>query len=61
MLKVGDYQSGFKEGKSTASNLSKVLKEISKDGRRYSKPICLLLDLRKAYDSVIRSKLIEIL
>ena len=45
------YQTGFKEGKSTAIHASRLLNEVH--GRRKRK-FNLLVDLQKAYDSVDR-------
>ncbi len=45
------YQTGFKEGKSTAIHTSRLLNEVH--GRRKRK-FNLLVDLQKAYDSVDR-------
>jgi hypothetical protein len=46
------YQTGFKEGKSTAIHASRLLNEVH--GRRKRK-FNLLVDLQKAYDSVDRT------
>ena len=45
------YQTGFKEGKSTAVHASRLLNEVH--GRR-KRNFNLLVDLQKAYDSVDR-------
>lgn len=45
------YQTGFKEGKSTAIHASRLLEEVH--GRRKRK-FNMLIDLQKAYDSVDR-------
>jgi hypothetical protein len=52
------YQTGFKEGKSTAIHASRLLNEVH--GRRKRK-FNLLIDLQKAYDSVDRTILWKIL
>ncbi len=52
------YQTGFKEGKSTAIHASRLLNEIH--GRRKRK-FNLLVDLQKAYDSVDRTILWRLL
>jgi hypothetical protein len=52
------YQTGFKEGKSTAIHASRLLNEVH--GRRKRK-FNLLVDLQKAYDSVDRETLWRIL
>lgn len=59
LLHVGNYQSGFKEGKSTAINLYKVLKMVAnKDSNR---SCVLFIDLEKAYDRVRRDLLFQVL
>ena len=52
------YQTGFKEGKSTAIHASRLLNEVH--GRRKRK-FNLLVDLQKAYDSVDRTVLWRLL
>ncbi len=52
------YQTGFKEGKSTAIHASRLLQEVH--GRKKRK-FNLLVDLQNAYDSVDREILFEIL
>ena len=52
------YQTGFKEGKSTAIHASRLLNEVH--GRR-KRQYNLLIDLQKAYDSVDREILWKIL
>ena len=62
ILEVGDYQAGFKEGSMTHNNLVKVFKSISITRRRRTqRKVYLFVDLKKAYDSVIRKKLWEVL
>jgi retron-type reverse transcriptase len=52
------YQTGFKEGKSTAIHASRLLQEVhGRKKRKYN----LLVDLQKAYDSVDRELLFRIL
>jgi hypothetical protein len=52
------YQTGFKEGKSTAIHASRLLNEVHGNRRR---KFNLLIDLQKAYDSVDREILWELL
>jgi hypothetical protein len=52
------YQTGFKEGKSTAIHESRLLSEVH--GKRKRK-FNLLIDLQKAYDSVDREILWQLL
>jgi hypothetical protein len=52
------YQTGFKDGKSTAIHASRLLNEVH--GLRKRK-FNLLIDLQKAYDSVDRVTLWELL
>ena len=52
------YQTGFKEGKSTAIHASRLLNEVH--GLRKRK-FNLLIDLQKAYDSVDRMILWKLL
>jgi hypothetical protein len=52
------YQTGFKEGKSTAIHASRLLNEVH--GRRKRK-FNLLIDLQKAYESVDRTILWRLL
>ena len=58
LLESRMYQTGFKEGKSTAIHASRLLQEVH--GRKKRK-FNLLVDLQKAYDSVDREILFEIL
>ena len=52
------YQTGFKEGKSTAIHASRLLHEVhGRKKRRFN----LLVDLQKAYDSVDRQVLWKLL
>ena len=61
-MKVGNYQSGFKEGGGTQQNITKLLKEIAKS-RVYKsqRKAHLFIDFKKAFDTVNRRKLAEIL
>ena len=52
------YQTGFKEGKSTAIHASRLLNEVHGRRKRY---YILLIDLQKAYDSLDREILWELL
>ena len=52
------YQTGFKEGKSTAIQASILLQEVYK---RKKRKFNLLIDLQKAYNSVDREILFDIL
>lgn len=52
------YQTGFKEGKSTAIHASRLLEEVH--GKRKRK-FNILIDLQKAYDSVDREILWKLL
>ena len=52
------YQTGFKDGKSTAIHISRLLQEIQgKKKKKYN----LLIDLQKAYDSVDRRLLFRLM
>ena len=60
LLTSGSNQNGFKEQRSTCNNLAQVVKKIhgrNKDKRQSM----LLIDLQKAYDSVDRRKLLNII
>ena len=52
------YQTGFKDGKSTAIHASRLLNEVHGLKKR---KFNLLIDLQKAYDSVDRVTLWELL
>ena len=52
------YQTGFKEGKSTAIHASRLLNEVHGNKKR---TFNLLIDLQKAYDSVDREILWKLL
>ena len=58
MISSKIYQTGFKEGKSTAIHASRLLNEVHGDKKR---KFNLLIDLQKAYDSVDREILWDIL
>ena len=58
LLETQYYQTGFKDGQSTAANMSRILHEVH--GRKQRK-FNLLIDLQKAYDTVDRDKLFTIL
>ena len=58
LLESRMYQTGFKEGKSTAIHASRLMQEVH--GRKKRK-FNLVVDLQKAYDSVDREILFEIL
>ena len=60
MLSLDPYQTGFVKGESTNTNATIFLNEIVKNSRK-KKMLYLLLDTRKAYDTVNRAKLKEIL
>ena len=52
------YQTGFKDGKSTAINASRLLNEVHGLSKR---KFNLLIELQKAYDSVDRVTLLKLL
>jgi hypothetical protein len=52
------YQTGFKEGKSTAIHASRLLHEVHGKNKR---KFYMLIDLQKAYDSVDRELLWKVL
>ena len=58
LLETQYYQMGFKDGQSTAANMSRILHEVH--GRKQRK-FNLLIDLQRAYDTVDRDKLFAIL
>lgn len=58
LIETKVYQTGFKEGKSTAIHASRLLHEVH--GKRKRK-FYMLIDLQKAYDSVDREILWKIL
>jgi hypothetical protein len=58
LLETQYYQTGFKDGQSTAANMSRILYEVH---GRTKRKFNLLIDLQKAYDTVDREKLFDIL
>ena len=58
LIKSKVYQTGFKEGKSTAIHVSRLLNEVHGPKKRQFN---LLIDLQKAYDSVDRMILWKLL
>ena len=58
LLESRMYQTGFKEGKSTAIHASRLMQEVHE---RKKRKFNLLVDVQKAYDSVDREILFEIL
>ena len=61
ILAVGSYQRGFKEGASTAENVTFALNSLYGNGVTKKKDYLLLADLSKAFNSVNRVKLFDIL
>lgn len=62
LLDVPDYQTGFKKGVSTQKNLANVLHNVLATSRTPAKrEILLLFDLKRAFDSVSRPLLWQIL
>jgi hypothetical protein len=60
---TGHYQAGFKKGGSCGYDQARLLAELNKNKRKgkKNKLIYTLLDITKAFDSVIRPKLWNIL
>ena len=58
IIKTRGYQTGFKEGKSTAIHASRLLHEVH---GRNKKKFYMLIDLQKSYDWVDRELLWKIL
>ena len=58
LIETKIYQTGFKEGKSTAIHASRLLHEVHGPRKR---KFNMLIDLQKAYDSVDRELLWKIL
>ena len=54
------YQSGFKAGEGTASNITFALQKLHGHGKT-KKNFLMLIDLKKAFDYVNRMKLFQIL
>jgi len=61
LLKTGLYQTGFKEGQSTAIHVSKLLEQVHPGRGKTARKYAALIDLQKAYDTVNREKLWDIL
>lgn len=62
LFKVGDYQAGFQEGKSTSRNLAAVLNLIFRGRKKKSeRRIYASIDLTKAYDNVNRTLMLNVL
>ena len=61
ILDSGSYQRGFKESLSTTNNLARVMNLMFNNKHKSIRGSLLLIDLQKAYDSVNRRKLFEIL
>ena len=58
LIETKMYQTGFKEGKSTAIHASRLLHEVHGPRKR---KFYMLIDLQKAYDSVDRERLFKLL
>ena len=61
LLQTRIYQTGFKEGTSTATHVSRLLSQIHPGQGKRRRNYAALIDLQKAYDTVNREKLWEIL
>ena len=61
LLHTARYQTGFKEGTSTASNAARLLQLVHPGKSKWRKKYAALIDLQKAYDTVNREKLWNIL
>ena len=61
LLQTRIYQTGFKEGTSTATHVSRLLSQIHPGQGKRKRSYAALIDLQKAYDTVNREKLWEIL
>ena len=61
LLQTRIYQTGFKEGTSTATHASRLLSQIHPGQGKKRRNYAALIDLQKAYDTVNREKLWEIL
>ena len=58
---IGEYQCGFKRNRSTIDHIINILQILEKKWE-YNKDICqLFIDLKKAYDSIKRESLYDIL
>ncbi|MFN9904584.1 MAG: hypothetical protein ACK56F_00480, partial [bacterium] len=54
ILKTGLYQTGFKEGQSTAIHVAKLLEQVHPGRGKQARKYAALIDLQKAYDTVNR-------
>jgi hypothetical protein len=61
LLKTGFYQTGFKEGQSTAIHVSKLLEQVHPGRGKSARIFAALIDLQNSYDTVNREKLWGIL
>jgi DNA polymerase sigma len=63
LMSTGSYQTGFKSDNSTQMHVSRVLKSIKEHQQkdRKNRKIYMFVDLKKAYDSVRRSQLFDII
>lgn len=62
VLDSREYQTGFKKNSSTHVNLAKVINEILRTRKKPSeRKVYTAINLRKAYESVIREKLFKFL
>ena len=61
LLQTRIYQTGFKEGTSTATHVSRLLTQIHPGQGKKRRNFAALIDLQKAYDTVNREKLLGIL
>ena len=61
LLQTRIYQTGFKEGTSTATHVARLLTQIHPGQGRKRRQYAALIDLQKAYDTVNREKLWRIL
>ena len=61
LLQTRIYQTGFKEGTSTATHVARLLTQIHPGQGRRRRQYAALIDLQKAYDTVRRDKLWEVL
>ena len=61
LLQTKIYQTGFKEGTSTATHVSRMITQIHPGQGKKRRNYAALIDLQKAYDTVNREKLWRIL
>ena len=61
LLQTRIYQTGFKEGTSTATHVSRLLSQIHPGQGKRRRNFAALIELQKAYDTVNREKLWKIL